>query len=89
MTYTIILIGLFAIPTANSEMSCSVYNTSFTTSSTTPMGFIDKYCTVEVMSQFYSFLPYVIIVGPSVLVFIEKFFTRYVYLYSFKEKDLM
>ena len=41
------------------------------------MGFIDSYCTVEVMSQFYSFLPYVIIIGPSALVFIEKFFTRY------------
>eukprot|EP00093_Oithona_nana_P014752 14752.XXX_545799_545257_1 [CDS] Oithona nana genome sequencing. len=40
------------------------------------MGFIDSYCTVEVMSQFYSFLPYVIIIGPSALVFIEKFFTR-------------
>ena len=44
------------------------------------MGFIDSYCTVEVMSQFYSFLPYVIIIGPAALVFIEKFFTRYLYL---------
>lgn len=32
------------------------------------------------MSQFYSFLPYVIIIGPAALVFIEKFFTRYLYL---------
>ena len=30
VTYTIILIGLFAIPTANSDMRCSLYNTSFT-----------------------------------------------------------
>ena len=39
--------------------------------------YVNKYCTAEVMTLFSSYFPYILILGPIILVAIEKYFTRY------------
>ena len=38
--------------------------------------YVNKFCTTEVMSLYISYFPYILILGPIILVTIEKYFTR-------------
>ena len=40
---------------------------------------MNKYCTAEVMTLFSSYFPYILILGPTILVAIEKYFSRYIF----------
>ena len=57
-------------------MECTILDKE--QSSKIPLSYVNKYCTTEKMSTFLTFFPYVLILGPIILVVIERFFTRYV-----------
>lgn len=64
--------GLFAVPKADQDMTCAQLYPK-TTTSPAPGAYVNGYCTREYSSLFVRFLPYVMVLGPFVLVVVDKF----------------
>ena len=104
ITYSVILIGLFSLPTSNTQMECTLTNENDTSKVAIYLfslkliliwlkpkwflsqfflqispTYVNKYCTAEVMTLFSSYFPYILILGPTILVAIEKYFSRYIF----------
>lgn len=72
--FSIILVGLFAIPTANNYLECA--RDELNATSPAHNAFINGYCTRENLSLFVSYFPYIVALGPSIIVIIGQFFSK-------------
>ena len=71
--FSIILVGLFAIPTANNKLECAPVEGATSPASA---AFVNGVCTREHLSLFMSYFPYIIVLGPATLVIIGQFFSK-------------
>ncbi|TRY63839.1 hypothetical protein TCAL_15258 [Tigriopus californicus] len=72
LVYALILVGLFALPTVTDILDCTTVYTNQT--SPAHNSFVNKYCTRENLSLYVSYFPYILAVGPILVILIEKFF---------------